>query len=118
MIKVGTQLPYFEFLDGIKGKSLYDLKQKYHIVIYKTNSDKDFLEEMENEFERANTKLINTVQITDKKFEEKLGIKEDEDFILIADRYGNVIYTGNKIPDFKEIMNIIFFAENEGCCPL
>jgi hypothetical protein len=116
MIKIGSTLPYFEFLDGIKGKSLYDLRQKYHIVIYK--SDDDSLEDRENDFEKANTKLISTIQITNKDFLDKLGVENKDEFILIADRYGTVVYIGDKIPDFKEIMNIIFFAENEGCCSL
>jgi len=116
MLKIGGILPYFEFLDGIRGKNLYDLRQRYHIVIYK--SDNDDLEDREEEFEKANTKLINLIQITNKDFLDKLGIRDDEDFILIADRFGTIVYIDNKIPDFREIMNIIFFAENEGCCSL
>ncbi len=116
MLKIGSNLPYFEFLDGIKGKNLYDLKQKYHIVIYK--SENDFLEDKEEEFEKANTKLIDYIQITNNDFLKKIGMEDKDEFIIIADRYGVVVYIDDKIPDFKEIMNIIFFAENEGCCSL
>ncbi len=115
-VKVGNQIPYFEFLDGIKGKNLYDLKQKFHIVIY--NTQEDFLEEKETEFERANVKLIDAVQITTKDFLEKFGLKEDEEFIIIADRYGIIQYVSKKIPSFDEIMGIISFSEDEGCCAL
>ncbi len=116
MIKVGEQIPYFEFLEGIKGKSLYDLKQKYHIVIYKAKED--LLEEKEDEFERANIKLIDYIQLTTKDFLDKIGLSDKDEFIIIADRFGVVQYVSDKIPSFEEIMNIIFFAENEGCCSL
>jgi len=116
VIKVGEQIPYFEFLEGIKGKSLYDLKQKYHIVIYKAKED--LLEEKEDEFERANIKLIDYIQLTTKDFLDKIGLSDKDEFIIIADRFGVVQYVSDKIPSFEEIMNIIFFAENEGCCSL
>ena len=116
MLKIGKQIPYFEYLEGIKGKNLYDLKQKYHIVIYKTEND--FLEDREDEFERANIKLINSIQLTTKDFLEKIGLNEKNEFIIIADRFGTVQYISDTVPSFEEIMNIIFFAENEGCCSL
>ena len=116
MLKIGSQIPYFEYLEGIKGKNLYDLKQKYHIVIYKTEND--FLEDREDEFERANIKLINSIQLTTKDFLEKIGLNEKDEFIIIADRFGTVQYISDTVPSFEEIMNIIFFAENEGCCSL
>ncbi len=116
MIKVGGQIPYFEFLEGIRGKSLYDLKQKYHMVIYKAKED--FLEEKEDEFEKANIKLIDYIQLTTKDFLDKVGLSDKDEFIIIADRFGVVQYISDKIPSFEEIMNIIFFAENEGCCSL
>lgn len=116
MIKVGGQIPYFEFLDGIKGKNLYDLKQKYHIVIYKAKED--LLEEKEDEFEKANIKLIDYIQLTTKDFLDKVGLSNEDEFIIIADRFGIVQYISDKIPSFEDIMNIIFFAENEGCCSL
>jgi hypothetical protein len=115
-VKVGQQLPYFEFLDGIKGKNLYDLKQKFHIVIYK--AEDDHLEDKEQEFEKANIKLIDYVQITTKDFLEKFDLKEDKDFIIIADQFGIIHYISDKVPSFDEIMGIISFAENEGCCSL
>ena len=116
MLKIGSQIPYFEFLDGLKGKNLYDLKQKYHIVIYRLKDD--FLEDMEDEFEKGNIKLINDIQITSKDFFEKIGLADKEEFIIIADRFGTIQYISDKVPSFEEIMNIIFFAENEGCCSL
>ena len=116
MLKIGKQIPYFEYLEGIRGKNLYDLKQKYHIVIYKTEND--FLEDREEEFERANIKLINSIQLTTKDFLEKIGLNEKDEFIIIADRFGTVQYISDTVPSFEEIMNIIFFAENEGCCSL
>ena len=115
-IKVGNQIPFFEFLDGIKGKNLYDLKQKHHFIIYQQKDDK--LEEKEDEFERANVKLIDYVQITTKDFLKQFGLKEDEDFVIIVDQYGTILYISNKVPSFEEIMGIISFAENEGCCAL
>ncbi len=114
--KVGSQAPYFEFLDGIKGKNFYDLKQKYHIVIYKAKDD--HLEQYEEEFERANVKLIDYVQITTRNFLENFGLKEDDDFIILIDQYGTVQYVSNTVPSFEEIMNLISFAEDEGCCAL
>ncbi|WP_456465114.1 hypothetical protein [Persephonella sp.] len=114
--KVGSQAPYFEFLDGIKGKNLYDLKQKYHIVIYKAENDQ--LEKFEEEFERANVKLIDYIQITTKNFLQQFGLDEEEDFIILIDQYGTVQYVSNKVPTFNEIMNLISFAEDEGCCAL
>jgi len=114
--KVGSQMPYFEFLDGIKGKNLYDLKQKYHIIIYKAKND--ILERYEEEFERANVKLIDYVQITTKKFLEQFGFSEDKDFFILIDQYGMVQYVNNKVPSFNEIMSLISFAEDEGCCAL
>ncbi len=116
MIKVGGQIPYFEFLEGIRGKSLYDLKQKYHMVIYKAKED--LLEEKEEEFEKANIKLIDYIQLTTKDFLDKVGLSNKDEFIIIVDRFGVVQYISDKIPSFEEIMNIIFFAENEGCCSL
>ncbi len=115
-IKVGQQLPYFEFLDGIKGKNLYDLKQKFHVVIYQAQND--HLEDKEHEFEKANIKLIDYVQITTKDFLEKFGLDKNKDFIIIADQYGVIQYISDKVPSFDEIMGIISFAENEGCCAL
>ncbi|WP_456382155.1 hypothetical protein [Persephonella sp.] len=114
--KVGSQAPYFEFLDGIKGKSLYDLKQKYHIVIYK--AENDTLEKHEEEFERANVKLIDYVQITTKNFLEQFGLDENRDFFILIDQYGTVQYVSDKVPSFNEIMSLISFAEDEGCCAL
>ncbi|RUM57840.1 MAG: hypothetical protein DSY60_03585 [Persephonella sp.] len=116
MIKVGGQIPYFEFLEGIRGKNLYDLKQKYHMVIYKAK--KDLLEEREDEFKKANIKLIDYIQLTTKDFLDRAGLSDKDEFIIIADRFGVVQYISDKIPSFEEIMNIIFFAENEGCCSL
>ncbi len=116
MIKVGEQIPYFEFLEGIRGKSLYDLRQKYHMVIYKANED--LLEEKEEEFEKANIKLIDYIQLTTKDFLDKIGLSNKDEFIIIVDRYGVVQYISDKIPSFEEVMNIIFFTENEGCCSL
>ena len=116
MLKIGGQIPYFEFLDGIKGKNLYDLKQKYHIVIYRAKED--FLEDREEDFEKANIKLINDIQLTSSEFLEKSGLNDKEEFIIIADKFGTIQYISDKIPSFEEIMNIIFFAENEGCCSL
>ncbi|RUM59010.1 MAG: hypothetical protein DSY53_03830 [Persephonella sp.] len=116
MGSVGKQIPYFEFLDGIKGKSLYDLKQKHHIVIYKT--DNDTLEKFEEDFEKANIKLIDFIQLISTDFLKKLGLDNKEEFIIIVDKFGVIQYIGDKILPFKEIMNIIFFAENEGCCSL
>ncbi len=115
-LKVGQQLPYFEFLDGIKGRNLYDLKQKNHIVIYK--AEDDHLEKKEEEFERANIKLIDYIQITTKDFLEKFNLDKDKDFIIIADQYGVIQYIANKVPSFEEIMAIVSFSENEGCCAL
>ncbi len=115
-IKVGQQMPFFEFLDGIKGKSLYDLKQRYHFIIYQQKDDK--LEEREEEFEKANVKLIDYVQVTTKGFLDQFGLKEDEDFIIIVDQYGTILYIDKKVPSFEEIMGIISFSENEGCCAL
>ena len=109
-------MPYFEFIDGIKGKNLYDLKHKYHFVIYK--SYKTDLEKYEDEFEKANVKLIDEVQLTGKEFLKKTGFDEKNEFIIVVDRYGTIQYIGDKIPSFDEIMDIIFFAEQEGCCPL
>ena len=116
MIKVGGQIPYFEFLEGIKGKSIYDLKQKYHIVIYKVEDD--LLEDKEDEFEKANIKLIDYIQLTTKDFLDKVGLSDKDEFIIIVDRFGVVQYISDKVLPFEEIMNIIFFAENEGCCSL
>ncbi|RUM61272.1 MAG: hypothetical protein DSY59_01760 [Persephonella sp.] len=116
MIKVGGQIPYFEFLEGIRGKNLYDLKQKYHMVIYKAKED--LLEEKEDEFKKANIKLIDYIQLTTKDFLDRVGLSNKDEFIIIADRFGVVQYISDKIPSFEEIMNIIFFAENEGCCSL
>ena len=116
MIKIGQQIPYFEYMEGIRGKNLYDLKQKYHIVIYRLKND--FLEDKEEEFEKANIKLINDVQLTTKDFLEKIGLNEKDEFIIIVDRFGVIQYISDKVPSFEEIMNIIFFAENEGCCSL
>ncbi|WP_457625886.1 hypothetical protein [Persephonella sp.] len=114
--KVGSQVPYFEFLDGIEGKNLYDLKQRYHIVIYK--AENDTLEEYENEFEKAGVKLIDYVQITTKDFLESFGLDESKDFFILVDQYGIVQYVSEKVPSFQEIMNLISFAEDEGCCAL
>ena len=116
MLNIGDQIPYFEFLEGINGKNLYDLKQRYHIIIYKT--EKDFLEEREDEFERAGIKLISYIQLTSNDFLEKTGLKGKDEFIVIADRFGAVQYISDTIPSFDEIMNIIYFSENEGCCSL
>ncbi len=115
-VKVGQQIPFFEFLDGIKGKNLYDLKQKYHFVIY--NAKEDILEEKEEDFEKANVKLIDYIQITTKDFLKNFDLKEDEEFIIIVDQYGIIQYIDRKIPSFSEIMSIISFSENEGCCAL
>ncbi len=114
--KIGSQAPYFEFLDGIKGKNLYDLKQKYHIVIYKAEDDQ--LEQYEDEFERANVKLIDYVQITTKDFAKHFGLDENKDLFILIDQYGVVQYVSDKVPSFEEIMNLISFAEDEGCCAL
>lgn len=114
--KIGSQVPYFEYLDGIEGKNLYDLRQKHHIVIY--NSKNDELEKYENEFERANVKLIDYVQITTKNFAKHFGLDENKDFFILIDQYGTVQYVSDKIPSFEEIMNLISFAEDEGCCAL
>ncbi|WP_457638664.1 hypothetical protein [Persephonella sp.] len=114
--KIGSPAPYFEYLDGIKGKNLYDLKQKYHIIIYK--AEEDSLEQYEEEFERANVKLIDYVQITTKDFAGQFGLDEDKDFFILIDQYGTVQYVSDKVPSFDEIMHLISFAEDEGCCAL
>ncbi|ACO04701.1 MAG TPA: hypothetical protein DEP48_04880 [Persephonella sp.] len=115
-VRIGEQAPYFEFLDGIKGKSLYDLKQKYHIVIYKAKDDQ--LEDKEEEFERANIKLIDYVQLLTEDFCEQFGCDPDGDFIVIIDKYGTVQYVSSSVPSFQDIMSIISFSEDEGCCSL
>ncbi|NPA58734.1 MAG: hypothetical protein GXN94_05525 [Aquificae bacterium] len=114
--KVGSKAPYFEFLDGIQGKNYYDLKQKYHVVIYK--AEKDDLEKYEEEFERANVKLIDYVQITTKNFLDQFGLDENGDFFILIDQHGTVQYVSETVPSFSEVMNLISFAEDEGCCAL
>ncbi len=114
MIKVGEQIPYFEFLEGIKGKNLYDVRQKYILVIY--NSEKD-LDEYEDKFEKLDAKLIDYVQILTKDFCKKVGCNENEEFIIIVDRYGTVqFFKTGKLPEIEEILDYIYYLENEGCC--
>ncbi len=114
MVNVGEQVPYFEFLEGIKGKNFYDVRQKQHVVIY--NSDID-LDQYEKDFEKVDTKLIDFVQIISKDFCEKFGCKEDEDFIFIIDRYGTLQYKKiGSLPDVEDILDFIYYMENEGCC--
>ncbi len=114
MIKVGEQIPYFEFLEGIKGKNLYDVRQKYILVIY--NSEKD-LDEYEDKFEKLDAKLIDYVQILTKDFCKKVGCDENEEFIIIVDRYGTVqFFKTGKLPEIEEILDYIYYLENEGCC--
>ncbi|WP_457622253.1 hypothetical protein [Persephonella sp.] len=115
-VRIGEQAPYFEFLDGIKGRNLYDLKQKYHIVIYK--AENDHLEEKEEEFEKANIKLIDHIQLLTDDFCEKFGCDPEKDFIVIIDKYGTVQYISDSVPSFQDIMSIISFSEEEGCCSL
>ncbi len=117
-LKIGDTAPYFEYLDGIKGKSSYDLRQKYHTVIYKTDNYEDF-EKLEPEFEKLGAKLIDYVQIITKDFCEKFGCKEDEDFVFVIDRFGVLQYRSlGYIPPAKEILDFILFIENEGCCAM
>ncbi len=115
-VKIGEQAPYFEFLDGIKGRNLYDLKQKYHVVLYRAENDN--LEDKLDEFEKANIKLIDYVQLLTEEFCEKIGIDPDKDFIVIIDKYGTIQYISDKVPSFQDIMSIISFSEDEGCCSL
>ncbi len=114
MLKVGDQVPYFEYLEGIKGKNLYDLRQKKNIVIY--NSELD-LDKYEKDFEKVDTELIDFVQIISKDFCEKFGCDENEDFIFIIDRYGTLQYKSvGSIPDVEDILDFIYYMEHEGCC--
>ncbi|WP_456402829.1 hypothetical protein [Persephonella sp.] len=115
-VKVGEQAPYFEFLDGIKGMNLYDLKQKYHVVIYRASDDN--LEDKEEEFKRANIKLIDYIQILSEDFCQMFGCDENGDFVVIIDRYGTVQYISDKVPTFQDIMSIISYSEEDGCCAL
>ncbi len=117
-IKIGDIAPYFEYLDGIKGRSSYDLRQKYHMVIYKTKNDEDY-ENLEAEFEKLGAKLIDYIQIITKDFCEKFGCNEKEEFVFVIDRFGVLQYRSiGYVPPAKEILDFIFFIENEGCCAM
>ena len=117
-MKIGDKVPYFEFLDGIKGKSLYDVLQKYHLVMYNTKNSEEF-EKLEPEFEKLGAKLIDYIQVITKDFCEKFGCKENEEFIFVIDRFGILQYRSlGYVPPAKEILDFIFYIENEGCCAL
>ncbi|NPA13252.1 MAG: hypothetical protein GXO45_04610 [Aquificae bacterium] len=116
MVKIGDKAPYFEYLEGIEGKNLYDLKQKYHIVIYK--AEEDHLEGYEEDFNKANIKLIDYVQLLTKDFPQQFGLDVDKDFIILIDNYGIVQYVSQSVPQFKDIMGMVSFIEDEGCCAL
>ncbi len=114
MIKVGEQVPYFEFLEGIKGKNLYDVRQRYILVIYKSETD---LDQFQDKFEKLDAKLIDYVQILTKDFCEKVGCEEDKDFLMIVDRYGTVqFFKIGELPEVDEILDYVYYLENEGCC--
>jgi len=116
--KIGEVAPYFEFLDGIEGKSLYDLRNRWHVVIY--NSKNLDLYKYEEELEKAGIKLIDYIQILTKDYIDKIDIKNKDEFLVLIDRYGiiNLIAEGDKLPNFEEIMETIQFIEDEGCCSL
>ncbi len=116
--KIGSQIPYFEFLDGIKGKTVYDLRNRWHFIIYK--SDKIDLSEYEDQLEKAGVKVIDYIQLLTKDFLEKVDIKNKDEFLILVDRYGiiQLIAEDQNIPNFKEIMETIQFIEDEGCCAL
>ncbi len=116
--KIGNQVPYFEFLDGIKGKTVYDLKNRWHFVIYK--SSKVDLTEKEQELERAGVKLIDYIQILSKDFLDKIDVKNKDEFLILVDRYGTIqlIAEEDHIPTFEEIMETVQFLDDEGCCAL
>ncbi len=117
-MRIGEKAPYFEFLDGIKGKSVYDLRQKYHLVIYNTKDSEEY-EQLEEEFEKLGAKLIDYIQIITKDFCEKFGCEEDKDFIYVIDRFGTLQYRSiGYVPPAKEILDFIFYIENEGCCAM
>ncbi len=115
--KVGDTLPHFEYLDGIHGKSSYDLRQKFHIVIY--NSDKLDLSPVEDELEKAGVKVIDYIQILNKDFLEKIDVKNPDEFLILADRYGVIhLISEENLPDYKQILETVQFIEDEGCCSL
>ena len=116
--KIGSQIPYFEFLDGIKGKSVYDLRNRWHFVIY--NSNNIDLSEYEDQLEKAGVKVIDHIQILTKDFINNIDVENKDEFLILVDRYGAIqlIAEGENIPNFKEIMETIQFIEDEGCCAL
>ncbi|RMA93245.1 hypothetical protein [Hydrogenothermus marinus] len=117
-VKVGQTVPYFEFLDGIEGKSSYDLRNRWHIIIYK--SSKLDLSDKEEELEKAGIKLIDYIQILTKDLLDKIDIKNKDEFLILIDRYGVINYMaeGENLPNFENIMETIQFIEDEGCCSL
>ena len=116
--KIGSQIPYFEFLDGIKGKSVYDIRNRWHFIIYKS-SNVD-LSDYEDQLEKAGVKVIDYIQILTKDFLDKIELKDKDEFLILVDRYGiiQLIAGGKNIPDFREIMETIQFIDDEGCCAL
>jgi len=90
--KVGSQVPYFEFLDGIEGKNLYDLKQRYHIVIYK--AENDTLEEYENEFEKLDrdSRPIMMTSLNRKAYDSDSSREVTEIDVISDDRQENPVH--------------------------
>ena len=115
--KIGDVIPHFEFLEGVYGKSVYDLRQKYHIVIY--NSSKLDLSDYEDTLAQAGVKVIDYIQIITKDFLDKVDIKNKDEFLILVDRYGiiHTILEGN-LPDYKQILETVQFIDDEGCCAL
>ncbi|HIE59503.1 MAG TPA: hypothetical protein EYH43_00220 [Persephonella sp.] len=115
--KIGDILPYFEYLEGVYGKSFYDLRQKHHVVIY--NSSKIDLSDYEDALLQAGVKVIDYIQILTKDFLDKLDIKDKDEFLIIADRYGIIqsISEGD-LPDYKQILETVQLIDDEGCCAL
>lgn len=115
--KIGDILPHFEYLEGVYGKSSYDLRQKYHVVIY--NSSNIDLSDYEDALLQAGVKVIDYIQILTKDFLDKLDIKDKDEFLIIADRYGIIQSISEKnLPDYKQILETVQFIDDEGCCAL
>ncbi|RUM51149.1 MAG: hypothetical protein DSY47_00050, partial [Hydrogenothermus sp.] len=99
------------------GKSSYDLRQKYHVVIY--NSSNIDLSDYEDALLQAGVKVIDYIQILTKDFLDKLDIKDKDEFLIIADRYGIIQSISEKnLPDYKQILETVQFIDDEGCCAL